>query len=68
MASRLVLSLLLASSAAALDEQRLPPLPGAPAKSDSATLWEQGLPGGTLEDCNRLPHAQAESCHRYLYE
>ncbi len=28
----------------------------------------RGLPGGTLEDCNRLPHAQAESCHRYLYE
>ena len=21
-----------------------------------------------MEDCNRLPHAQAESCHRYLYE
>ena len=36
MASRLVLSLLLASSAAALDEQRLPPLPGAPAKYDAA--------------------------------
>ena len=28
----------------------------------------QGLPGGALEDCNRLPHAQAESRHRYLYE
>ena len=26
----------------------------------------QGLPGGALEDCNRLPHAQAESCHRHL--
>ena len=31
-------------------------------------VWEQGLPGGALEDCHRLPHAQAESCHRHLYE